>query len=68
MRRATARPLWLPYVEVAQINEATEGACRFGATVLLGPRKGPSGLAKRRLRVRRRGDRVLAAKSERPWR
>jgi predicted enzyme related to lactoylglutathione lyase len=39
----TRRPLWLPYVEVDGIEEATERACRLGAAVLLEPREGPSG-------------------------
>ena len=37
------RPLWLPYVEVADVAEATERACRLGATVVLEPREGPAG-------------------------
>src|SRR6266498_3952729 len=40
---ATRRPLWLPYVEVDRIDEATEHARRLGAAVLLEPRDGPSG-------------------------
>ncbi|HEU4979602.1 MAG TPA: VOC family protein [Solirubrobacterales bacterium] len=40
---ATPRPLWLPYVEVAEITAATERARRLGASVLLEPREGPSG-------------------------
>jgi predicted enzyme related to lactoylglutathione lyase len=39
----TGRPLWLPYVEVAEIAAATERARRFGAAVLLEPREGPAG-------------------------
>jgi predicted enzyme related to lactoylglutathione lyase len=39
----TRRPLWLPYVEVPGIVEATEGARRLGASVLLEPREGPAG-------------------------
>ena len=39
----TRRPLWLPYVEVAEIGEATDRACAVGATVLLAPREGPAG-------------------------
>jgi predicted enzyme related to lactoylglutathione lyase len=39
----TRRALWLPYVEVAEIAEATEQARLLGATVLLGPREGPLG-------------------------
>jgi hypothetical protein len=39
----TRRPLWLPYVEVAEIAEATERARLLGASVLLEPREGPAG-------------------------
>jgi uncharacterized protein len=39
----TKRPLWLPYVEVDLIGEATERARELGARVLLAPREGPSG-------------------------
>jgi predicted enzyme related to lactoylglutathione lyase len=39
----TARPLWLPYVEVSQIDTATERARELGAAVLLEPREGPAG-------------------------
>jgi uncharacterized protein len=38
-----ARPLWLPYVEVHQIEESTEHARQLGAWVLLAPREGPAG-------------------------
>jgi uncharacterized protein len=37
------RPLWLPYVEVAEIAKATDRARRLGASVLLEPREGPAG-------------------------
>jgi predicted enzyme related to lactoylglutathione lyase len=37
------RPLWLPYVEVDQIHEATERARRLGAAVAVEPREGPVG-------------------------
>ena len=37
------RALWLPYVEVNRVDEATERARRLGASVLLEPRDGPSG-------------------------
>jgi uncharacterized protein len=37
------RPLWLPYIEVAEIGEATNRAARLGASVLLEPREGPAG-------------------------
>jgi predicted enzyme related to lactoylglutathione lyase len=39
----TSRALWLPYLEVPRVEEATERACRFGARVLLDPREGPAG-------------------------
>ena len=39
----TPRPLWLPYVEVPAIGEATERARGLGASVLLEPREGPAG-------------------------
>jgi predicted enzyme related to lactoylglutathione lyase len=39
----TRRPLWLPYVEVDQIDEQTERARQLGARVLLEPREGPAG-------------------------
>jgi predicted enzyme related to lactoylglutathione lyase len=39
----TRRPLWLPYVRVAEISQATERARSLGAAVLLEPREGPAG-------------------------
>jgi predicted enzyme related to lactoylglutathione lyase len=39
----TARPLWLPYVQVDQIGAATDHARQLGASVLLAPREGPAG-------------------------
>ena len=39
----TKRPLWLPYVEVGDIAEATERARGLGASVLLESREGPAG-------------------------
>ena len=39
----TDRPLWLPYVEVGDIEEATDRARRLGAAVLLDRREGPAG-------------------------
>lgn len=39
----TARPLWLPYVEVDRIGTVTDRARRLGASVLLEPREGPAG-------------------------
>jgi hypothetical protein len=36
-------PLWLPYVEVSEIAEATCRARKLGASVLLEPREGPAG-------------------------
>jgi hypothetical protein len=40
---ATRRPIWLPYVAVSQIAEATDRARGLGAAVLLEPREGPAG-------------------------
>jgi predicted enzyme related to lactoylglutathione lyase len=37
------RAMWLPYVAVKRIHELTDRAGDLGATVVLGPRKGPSG-------------------------
>ncbi len=39
----TERPLWLPYVEVADLEGVTEEARELGAGVLLEPREGPAG-------------------------
>jgi predicted enzyme related to lactoylglutathione lyase len=39
----TRRPVWLPYIEVDRVDEATDRARRLGAAVLLEPREGPSG-------------------------
>ena len=39
----TERPAWLPYVEVARVDDATERALQLGAGVLLEPREGPAG-------------------------
>jgi uncharacterized protein len=39
----TSRAVWIPYLEVLQIDEATDRARRFGARVLLDPREGPAG-------------------------
>jgi predicted enzyme related to lactoylglutathione lyase len=39
----TPRPIWLPYVEVADVAESTERARRLGASVTLEPREGPAG-------------------------
>jgi predicted enzyme related to lactoylglutathione lyase len=36
-------PLWLPYVQVDAIDEATDRARALGASVLLEPREGPAG-------------------------
>jgi predicted enzyme related to lactoylglutathione lyase len=37
------RPIWLPYVEVADVWGATGRARDLGASVLLEPREGPTG-------------------------
>jgi predicted enzyme related to lactoylglutathione lyase len=39
----TRHPVWLPYVEVPEISQATERARELGAGVLLEPREGPAG-------------------------
>jgi predicted enzyme related to lactoylglutathione lyase len=39
----TRRAVWLPYVAVDRIDDATARAGELGATVLLGPREGPAG-------------------------
>jgi predicted enzyme related to lactoylglutathione lyase len=39
----TPRSLWVPYVEVGQIDRATERARRLGAAVRMAPREGPAG-------------------------
>jgi predicted enzyme related to lactoylglutathione lyase len=40
---STTRALWLPYVEVPRVKEATERARELGGAVLLEPREGPAG-------------------------
>jgi predicted enzyme related to lactoylglutathione lyase len=37
------RSLWLPYVQVESVRDATERAGELGARVLLSPREGPAG-------------------------
>jgi predicted enzyme related to lactoylglutathione lyase len=37
------RPIWLPYVEVEEIEATTERGRALGAAVLLEPREGPAG-------------------------
>jgi predicted enzyme related to lactoylglutathione lyase len=37
------RPVWLPYVQVDHVGDATEHARDLGARVLLAPREGPVG-------------------------
>ncbi len=43
VERDSDRSLWLPYVEVADVFEASERARTLGASVLLEPREGPAG-------------------------
>ena len=40
---AARRPLWLPYVEVADVEAVTRRARDLGASVVLEPREGPVG-------------------------
>jgi predicted enzyme related to lactoylglutathione lyase len=39
----TRRAVWLPYVEVDCVDQATDRARELGAAVLLAPREGPAG-------------------------
>jgi predicted enzyme related to lactoylglutathione lyase len=43
VQSASERPVWLPYVEVERIDEATDRARRLGASVSLEPCEGPAG-------------------------
>lgn len=43
VERDTERALWLPYVEVADVAEATDRARLLGGSVPLEPREGPAG-------------------------
>jgi len=40
---AAESPVWVPYVEVRRIDDATDRARRLGAVVLLEPREGAHG-------------------------
>lgn len=40
---ATPRAMWLPYVQVSEIDTAAARARELGASVLLEPREGPAG-------------------------
>jgi predicted enzyme related to lactoylglutathione lyase len=39
----TPQPVWVPYVEVADVTRLTDRAVALGASVLLEPRDGPAG-------------------------
>src|SRR4051794_19813760 len=39
----TEHPLWLPYVDVPDVDETTIRAEDLGGKILLGPREGPEG-------------------------
>jgi uncharacterized protein len=43
VERESEEAAWLPYVEVADIAEATESGRRLGAAVRVKPREGPAG-------------------------
>jgi predicted enzyme related to lactoylglutathione lyase len=49
------RALWLPYVEVPSVTEATRRARELGAAVPLAPRKGPVGWRSRGHKASDRG-------------
>jgi predicted enzyme related to lactoylglutathione lyase len=38
-----AQPVWLPYVEVADVEAATSRALSLGGAVVMEPREGPAG-------------------------
>jgi predicted enzyme related to lactoylglutathione lyase len=57
------RPIWLPYVEVDDIDGSTARATELGAAVLLGPREGPAGY---RSVIRRAGAGELALWQPKP--
>jgi uncharacterized protein len=40
---STRRAMWLPYVQVSEIDKALSRARELGASVLLEPREGPAG-------------------------
>jgi predicted enzyme related to lactoylglutathione lyase len=43
VQRGATEPMWLPYVEVEEIEAITERGRELGASVLLEARKGPAG-------------------------
>lgn len=43
VEREVERSVWLPYVEVPNLENATERAQKLGAVVRIGPREGPAG-------------------------
>jgi predicted enzyme related to lactoylglutathione lyase len=63
VEREGERPLWLPYVEVADIDAATERAPARGVGDARSPR-GPGRLAQRARRSRGRRDSAVAAEGE----
>ena len=56
-------PLWLPYVEVDGIDDATDRAGELGASVLLGAPGGPGRMAQRRPHRRRRRARASGSRN-----
>ena len=61
---STAKPLWLPYVEVGDISSRPPiTRSSLGAALLLAPREGPAGWRSVISLAGRRGDRVLAAEA-----
>jgi predicted enzyme related to lactoylglutathione lyase len=43
VEQESERPLWIPYIEVADLGETVAAACRLGGSVTLEPREGPAG-------------------------
>jgi hypothetical protein len=43
VERELELPLWLPYVEVSDVMQATDLALRLGAELVVEPREGPAG-------------------------
>ena len=62
----TGRPLWLPYVEVSDVSDATDRARALGADLLARAARGPGRLAGGGGLAGRRRGRALAAQAVSP--